>query len=213
MKQRLAWVTAYAVAMAFVEAAVVVYLRVLGPATGPLAALQTVLPSRIVAIEIGREAATLVMLLAVAVLAGQGVWQRFLFFALAFGIWDIGYYAWLRVLVGWPESLLTWDVLFLIPVPWIAPVLAPLVVSAGLVGGSLWWLVRRGGVAPARYGLPTSGWLLSGGAVALVLLAFTLDWHDVLVRGEPPAFRWGLFWTGVALGAVAQIAAARSQRS
>ena len=79
-----AWIAAYAVAMAFVEAAVVVYLRALAPEQGPLEVLRTVLPQRIVPIEVAREAATLVMLLAVAVLAGRGGWQRFLVFAIAF---------------------------------------------------------------------------------------------------------------------------------
>src|SRR5512134_2459669 len=138
-----AWIAAYAVAMAFVEAAVVVYLRALAPEQGPLEVLRTVLPQRIVPIEVAREAATLVMLLAVAVLAGRGGWQRFLVFAIAFGVWDIFYYVWLRVFIGWPRSLLDWDVLFLIPVPWIGPVLAPILVSLGLVSGALWLLLRQ----------------------------------------------------------------------
>lgn len=213
MKRSIAWVSLYAVAMAFVEAAVVVYLRALGPAAGPLAALQTVLPAHILAIEIAREAATVVMLLAVAVLAGRGGWQRFLFFALAFGVWDIFYYLWLKLLIGWPSSLLTWDVLFLIPVPWIAPVLGPVVVSVGLVAGSLWWLVRRSGQPPAPTGLTYREWLLSFAAGALVVLAFTIDWRAVLVRGEPPVFRWWLFWSGVALGVIAQVASAWRSRS
>jgi hypothetical protein len=128
--------------MAFVEAAVVVYLRALSPAQGPLAALHTYLPGRNLVIEAYREAATILMLAAVAVLAGRGTWRRFLCFALAFGTWDIFYYVWLNVIVGWPASLLAWDVLFLIPVPWVAPVLAPVIVSLCLVAGSLWLLDR-----------------------------------------------------------------------
>jgi hypothetical protein len=123
------WVCIYAVAMAAVEAAVVVYLRALHPVDAPVAALLAVIPDRLITIEVGREAATLIMLLAVAVLAGRDRWERFLVFSLAFGIWDIFYYVWLWVFIGWPPSLLTWDVLFLIPVPWIAQVWFPVLVS------------------------------------------------------------------------------------
>ena len=86
------------------------------------------------AIEIGREAATLIMLLGVAMLAGADRWERFLAFCLSFGVWDIFYYAWLWIFVRWPASLFTWDLLFLIPVPWIGPVLAPVLVSVGARG-------------------------------------------------------------------------------
>ena len=200
---RVLWCAIFAVAMAYVEAAVVVYLRALGPADGPLAALQTVIPPHLRAAEVWREAATIVMLVAVAALAGRGRWERFLVFALCFGIWDIFYYAWLRVLIGWPASLLTWDVLFLIPVPWVAPVLAPVLVSAGLVGGSLWLLARGAAASGAPAGLPRVAWLLAGAGAALILLSFTIDARAALIGGAPPPFRWWLFGIGLALGAVA----------
>src|SRR5215203_4142390 len=90
-----------------------------------------------------REVATLVMLLGVAMLAGTERWDRFLAFCVTFGVWYLFYYVWLWLLLGWPPSLLTWDVLFLIPVPWIGPVLAPAVVSSALVIGGL-LLLRKG---------------------------------------------------------------------
>ena len=203
MIKRAAWVALYAVAMALVEAAVVVYLRALAPQEGPLAALQTVLPRPILTVEVVREAATLVMLLAVALLAGRNAWQRFLYFALAFGVWDLFYYIWLRVFIGWPGSLLAWDVLFLIPVPWIAPVLAPIVVSIGLIAGALWLLARseRG----ERPGLSWISWAIALAGAALILLSFTLDASAVLVNGDAPHFRWGLFTSGVALGVIALV--------
>src|SRR5882672_5956538 len=98
------------------------------------------------------------MLLAVAMLASEDRWERFLVFSLAFGIWDICYYAWLWVFIGWPPSLLTWDVLFLIPVPWLAPVLAPLIVSACLVAGALWGLTLHARGATPRF--PRVVWVL-----------------------------------------------------
>jgi hypothetical protein len=194
--------------MAYVEAAVVVYLRALYYPQGfafPLAAL----PPGMVAIEIGREAATLVMLLGVAMLAGRERWERFLAFCVSFGVWDLFYYVWLWLLLGWPPSLLTWDVLFLIPVPWTGPVLAPVVVSVLLVvcGLLLWREGARG--EPVRFPIPLRILLLAG--ALLVLGSFVLDFQLVMHQAEPPPFRWGLFGTGVGLGVAALILAVRKQ--
>lgn len=187
------WVCVYAIAMAAVESAVVVYLRALHPVDAPVAALLAVIPERLVAIEIGREAATIVMLLAVAVLAAEDPWERFLYFAITFGAWDLAYYGWLWVYIAWPPSPLTWDVLFLIPVPWLSPVLAPVLVSIGLVIGGSWLLASRRRLSRLAWGLAVAG-------VAVVLLSFTLDYHYVVERVEPPGYRWGLFTAGMALG-------------
>jgi hypothetical protein len=193
--------------MAAVESAVVVYLRALHPGDTPLTVLLSVIPDRLIAIEVSREAATLVMLLAVAILTGRDRWERFLFFSLAFGAWDIFYYVWLWVFIGWPPSLVTWDVLFLIPVPWLAPVLAPVIVSACLVAGSLWLLALHArGRAP---GLPPLAWLLAGAGAVLVLLSFTLDYRYAIERADPPAFRWGLFGIGVGMAVGGLVLGAR----
>lgn len=208
-----AWVSLYAVAMAAVESAVVVYLRALHPGPAPVTVLLNVIPARLITIEIGREAATLVMLLAVATLAGRGEgrWPRFLYFCLAFGIWDIFYYIWLWVFIGWPPSLLTWDVLFLIPVPWLGPVLAPIIVSAGLVAGSLVLLGRHAhGAAP---GFPWGVWAALVVGAVVVVLSFTLDYRFALQRADPPSFRWGLFGSGIALAAAAVLAATRRKQT
>lgn len=201
------WVTIYAIAMAFVESAVVVYLRAIYYPAGfsfPI----VIIPDSMTAIEVGREAATLVMLVGVAMLAGSDRWERFLCFCLAFGVWDIFYYVWLLVFIGWPPSLLTWDILFLIPVPWVGPVLAPLVISCGLIAGSSWLLRRRTAGDRLRF----SGWqwglAIAGGVI--VLLSFTLDYRVALQGEEPPPFRWWLFGLGVAASVAAFIAGARS---
>jgi hypothetical protein len=204
------WVCLYGVAMAAVEAAVVVYLRALHAGPAPVTVFLAVIPDPLIAIEVGREAATIVMLVAVATLAGRDRWERFLYFALAFGVWDIGYYAWLRLFIGWPPSLLTWDVLFLIPVPWLAPVLAPLVVSAALIMGSLAVLGRHARGVTSH--LPRAVWMLAGGGAALVLLSFMLDYRFALERLEPTAFRWGLFGGGVGLAMVPLLAEVRRRR-
>ena len=197
LRRRVFWVCLYAVAMAAVESAVVVYLRALHPGDAPVTVLLSVIPNRLIPIELGREAATIAMLLAVGILAGRDRWERVLLFSMAFGAWDIFYYVWLWVFIAWPPSLLTWDVLFLIPVPWLGPVLAPVTVSVCLVGGSLWLLVRYIRGAPA--GLPTFAWAAAVLGAVLVLLSFTLDSRYALERADPPGFRWGLFGSGVAI--------------
>jgi hypothetical protein len=123
-------------------------------------------------------------------------------------VWDIAYYAWLWVFLRWPPSLLTWDVLFLIPVPWVGPVVAPVIVSLVMIGGSVVMLAggQAGGQAVGRSGgqairFPLSLLVLAGGA--LVLASFMLDFQVVVRQMEPAPFRWGLFGTGVGLAVVA----------
>jgi len=194
--------------MAYVESAVVVYLRAIYYPQS-FAFPLTPLPAHMVAIEIGREAATLVMLLGVAMLAGRERWERLPAFCVSFGVWDLFYYVWLWLLLGWPPSLFTWDVLFLIPVPWTGPVLAPMVVSVLLVvGGLLLW--RKGARGePVRFPIPLRILALAG--ALLVLGSFVLDFRLVLRQMEPPPFRWGLFGAGVSLGVVALVLAVRKQ--
>jgi hypothetical protein len=205
-RKRFLWLVIFAVAMAYVESAVVVYLREIYYPQGfsfPI----VIIPDKMAAIEIGREAATLVMLAGVSLLAGADRWERFLCFCVAFGAWDIFYYVWLRLLLGWPPSLLTWDILFLIPLPWIGPVLAPVIISAAMIAGSLWLLElkRRG----TRLGFSRALWALACGGGLVVLLSFMLD-HEVAFQGaEPPPFRWGLFGCGVAMGAAALVLGVR----
>jgi hypothetical protein len=122
-------VALFALAMAWVEAAAVMYLRI--PAdrvqpyqANPLSTLHALGP-----IELVREVATLLMLAAVAGLAGRDRQSRFGFFLIAFGLWDLGYYLFLHWMGGWPASILDWDILFLLPLPWWGPVLAPMLIS------------------------------------------------------------------------------------
>jgi len=188
------WVSCYAIAMAAVESAVVVYLRALHTGAAPLSVLQYQLPAHLLAIEVAREAATLVMLIAVAAVASRNAWEGLLYFALAFGLWDIFYYVWLWVFIGWPPSLFTWDVLFLIPVPWLAPVLAPLIVSLCLVAGALWLL------SSSALRLSRISWVLAIVGSVIVLLSFTVDYRYALTRADPPRFRWEIFWPGIVIG-------------
>ncbi|HET9385883.1 MAG TPA: hypothetical protein VFO67_12100 [Gemmatimonadales bacterium] len=194
LNRRPLWVTLFAIAFAAVEAAVVVYLRALHTgATAPLGVIQVELPVQLLTVEVAREAATIVMLCAIGALAGRYAWEGFLYFALAFGVWDIFYYLWLFVFIGWPPSLLTWDVLFLIPVPWLGPVIAPVIVSLCLAGGALWLLSRP------ELRLSRRAWVLASVGSALVLVSFMIDARYALLRTDPPRFRWEIFVPGVVI--------------
>lgn len=202
--KNLANLTVFAIAMAYLETAVVVHLRTIFYPEGfafPLkdADLLTY------GIELGREAATILMLIAVVRLSAPPGWGRFASFAFLFGVWDIWYYVWLKVLLNWPESLLTWDVLFLIPVVWIGPVLAPVLISLLLVAGSLaaMCVLDRGG----RIRLDRWDWTGGFAGALLIFYTFMSDMTAQVIRGGvqaatafvPAAFNWPVFLTGFAL--------------
>ncbi|MGD0077366.1 MAG: hypothetical protein ABSB91_01930 [Sedimentisphaerales bacterium] len=130
---RCAMVVILAIAFGYIEAAVVVYLRQIFHPAGfsfPFVSFPLTAKSRsMVFVEVGREAATLVLIFCAAFLSGHNRRQRLAYFLIIFAVWDIFYYVWLKVLLGWPGSVMDWDVLFLIPFPWAGPVLAPVLVS------------------------------------------------------------------------------------
>jgi len=194
-------VLAYGVAMAFLESAVVVYLqRALGIDPRALFPLQDpAVTGDLAAIEVGREAATLVILGTVGWLAGRSGVERLAWTAVAFGTWDIFYYAWLWAFIGWPSSLETWDLLFLIPVPWTGPVWAPVAISLALAGFGLVAARRIRGGRPVRAGRAQVAAGIAGGLV--VILSLTLDAGRILAGGVPDTFAWPVFAAGLALAA------------
>jgi hypothetical protein len=125
-------ITAFAIAMAYLESAVVVYLREILYPEGfdfPL----TQMPVKLAVTELLREAATLVMLVTLGMIAARRFSTGFAWFIYSFAIWDIFYYFFLWLLLDWPPSLMTWDILFLIPTTWTGPVLAPVLVSLTMI--------------------------------------------------------------------------------
>jgi hypothetical protein len=206
-------VALYALAMAYLESAVVVYLReALGVPTGDVFPidLESELSGRLGWIEVGREAATLVMIGAIGWVVGRSGLERLAWTAVVFGIWDIGYYVWLWVFSGWPESPATWDLLFLIPVPWAGPVWAPMAVSAALIGFGLAMAGRYRAGMRARANWLTVGGLVLGGLV--VILSFTLNAAVVLEPATPSDFAWPVFALGMGMGVVAAAAILRTAR-
>lgn len=136
---RIITLAAFAVAMGYMEAVIVVYIRHLGgmvplpPEAVDYRKFLSQLPPFLLPTEQTREAATLIMLLTLALLVGRRLRERVCVFLLAFGIWDIFYYLGLKALLNWPPRLTTTDVLFLIPRPWFAPVWLPLAASALMI--------------------------------------------------------------------------------
>jgi hypothetical protein len=205
-------VALFAVAMAYVESACVLYLRTLYGGIDPVvraagATGTTGMAPAFRAVEVGREAATMVMLASVGWMAGTRLASRIGYFIAAFGIWDIFYYVWLWVFSGWPSGLLDWDVLFLIPLPWWGPVLSPTLIAAEMaVGGlALAWLVEKRG----RFSWSGSGLALVAAGVLILLVTFMWDaFADVAGLVQPTAdppygispvpsrFLWGVYVVG-----------------
>lgn len=161
MKNTVLKITVFSTAFAFVESAVVVYLRhLLGSQTiadskeilflipgiaflQPQTAIKIITNTAILNVERLREAATLVMLGSVAVLAAGRFKDQIAYFFLAFGIWDIFYYVFLKLTIGWPVSFTDLDTFFLLPTPWVGPVFVPVIISSILVVCSLFYLTKK----------------------------------------------------------------------
>ena len=204
----------FGISFGYVEAAVVVYLRAvydpirekLHPdrSAGELFPLITVDQLRkaapekswLLGVEVAREASTMITLASVAwVAAGAGSsWLPA--FAITFGTWDLFFYLFLRMLLHWPTSIMTWDILFLVPVPWAAPVLAPSIVAITIVVAGVLALSRRIRMLPAHWVAMTVGG-------ALILLSFTWDYQNLMAGGLPRPFAWSLFGAGELAGVAA----------
>jgi len=156
---RLAVLVVFAAALGWLEGVVVVYIRgLLGIAHGSTVTDPAEMSRRfaslswLIATEQGREAATIVMLAAVAWLAGRRLASRLGAFLVAFGTWDIVYYVALYALLRWPPSLGTMDVLFLIPPGpwWNQPVWVPVVISCGMIAAGMWLFRRESSIDGGR---------------------------------------------------------------
>lgn len=193
--QRLLLMTTFAVAMAYIEAAVVVYLRELYYPEGFTFPLKP-LPSSMMLVEIGRELAALVMLASIAIVAARRRWIRFGWFLFLFGVWDIWYYIWLKLTLGWPSSLFDWDVLFLIPVPWVGPVIAPALIALSMIIIGLLMIHEADLQDSYHPGKPA--WVLGLAGSALLLYSFMSDSAVVMDQQHPQPYSYWLLALGVA---------------
>ncbi len=212
---QLLWLTIFAISMGFLETAVVVYLRELMYPAGfsfPLSPIN----SSLAKMELLREAATLLMLVSLGCITGRTRFEKFVLFLYTFAIWDIFYYIFLKLMIGWPDSVLTWDILFLVPVTWTGPVLAPLVSSVTMIFLSVLTFQINNQVGKAYMNL--SQWLLLIAGAGIQLLAFIWDYSKYILHyyslrelwnlhGDkalytlsihyiPAAFNWWLFIAG-----------------
>jgi hypothetical protein len=190
---------AFAIAMAWVESASVFYIRSLVDRIEPYQVDPLPILGALGNVELWREAATLVMIATLGMLAGRTWRRRAGYAAIAFGVWDIFYYVFLRLISGWPATLLDWDILFLLPLPWWGPVLAPVSIALLMI---VWGtLATQSGDAAVEARWP---WALGGAGIALALGVFMIDaWRalpdgrDAVLQVLPTAFNWP--WFAVAL--------------
>ncbi|HUT31332.1 MAG TPA: hypothetical protein VMX13_16180 [Sedimentisphaerales bacterium] len=195
-------VVIFSLAFAYIEAAVVVYLRVIFHPDGFSFPLTNFGADprwkQLLLTEMGREGATLVLLLSVVQLLGRSRRQRFALFLAIFGMWDIFFYFWLKVIIDWPVSLMDWDVLFLIPVTWAGPVLAPVLVSAALIALAVIILSRSYTGRPLN---PSrTDWMGFVLCAITVVVSFCVAGLHITEQDFEGYFHWPLFGLGCVCG-------------
>jgi len=202
LSERTRWmiVAAFAIAMAWVESASVYYIRALVGRIEPYQADPLPINGALGYVELWREAATLVMLATLGLLAGRTWLRRAGYAALAFGVWDIFYYVFLRIISGWPRTLLDWDILFLLPLPWWGPVLAPVSIAVLMI---VWGTLATQSEAAIDARWP---WALGSVGIAVALADFMFDaWQalpagrEAVLRVLPTTFNWPAFWLALLL--------------
>ena len=201
--ERTRWtiVIAFAIAMAWVEAASVFYIRALVDRIEPYQADPLPMNAALGNVELWREGATLVMIATLGVVAGSTWRRRAGYAAIVFGVWDIFYYVFLRLMTGWPRTLLDWDILFLLPLPWWGPVLAPVTIALLMISWGTIATQSDDAATDARW-----AWALASVGIALALAVFMIDaWRalpdgrDAVLQVLPTTFNWPLFGAALLL--------------
>jgi len=201
------WVGLFAIAMAYVESAIVVFLRHIYSIGDLMIDIPPYNPV-ITPIDIGRELATLIMLLAVGWAIGKSLQSRLSFTFIIFGIWDIFYYFWLRLFIGWPNSLFSPDILFLIPLPWWGPVIAPVLIACLMVLGGILALIGEDKGRKIRFFAFDLTTLIA--SVLILLYSFMEDAFSILPADierlallRPTSFNWPIYILGLVLAGYA----------
>jgi hypothetical protein len=199
-------VVVFALAMAWLESATVYYLRVLVDRVNPYQSHPLPMRGVLGQVELVREAATLLMLVTVGTLAGRTRQTRLAYTAIAFGVWDIFYYVFLKAICGWPTSLLDWDILFLLPLPWWGPVLAPVCVALLMI---VWGTLVSQETGQRSRSSVTPIQIMGWAGISLALYAFMADALHVVHHGVdatrtmlPTTFNWSVFAVALTLMAV-----------
>lgn len=194
----------FSIAFGYIEASVVVYLRTIFYPEGftfPLTKFGNgPLWNRLLAIEVGREAATMVLIFSGAWLFGANRRQRLAYFLTIFAVWDIFYYAWLKVFLDWPGSIMDWDILFLIPAVWASPVLAPVLVSLMMLAFAVTIFYRTALGRGFKVTLPERvGFFLAG---VVIVICFWIAGGHITEEGFEHHFYWPLFGSGMVFSIV-----------
>jgi len=190
MKKKFFLLSLFTFTFAYIESAVVVYLRELYYPQGFSFPLK-LMPLKIFLVELGRELSTLVVLFIAGYLSGKKFREKIAYFLYSFASWDIFYYFWLKVILNWPESFFTWDILFLIPVPWSGPVITPIIVSLTLIIFSLTIVYLSEQNIFCRINLLNSLLLIL--AIVLVFISFIWNFPLLVKQGIPTKFPWLIF--------------------
>jgi hypothetical protein len=180
IRNKIFFLALFGIAFGFLEASVVVYLRQLYYPAGFSFPLK-IMAIEELSVEYLRELSTIVMLFSIALVAGKKFYERFSYFLLCFGIWDIFYYVWLKVFLDWPQSLLTWDILFLIPIVWVGPVLAPVICALTMVviGISILYFQKRG----YNVRINSLEWILLLFGALIILITFLWEYSKIIIQG------------------------------
>ena len=212
---RTLWIiTLFLIALGYIESAVVVYMREIlypGGFQFPLAPIEM----NLAVTEIIREFATLVILVCIGMLTGRTFSEKFAWFLYSFAIWDIFYYVFLKLLIGWPESLMTWDILFMIPTTWVGPVFTPVLVSFTMILLAIilvyynrkleivkispieWALMIIGSmILILSWTWDYSGFILEHLTFREIFTAPSVELYDIAGQYIPRKFYWELFWIG-----------------
>jgi hypothetical protein len=198
--KKILWITIFGITMGYFEASVVVYLRAIYFPDGFTLPLTLPTDSKIT-VEVFREVASMIMLMAVAAIAGKKFWERFAYFIITFGVWDIFYYVFLKVILDWPAALLDQDILYLIPLPWIGPVIAPVSISVIMIIAGI--LIAYSCAKGSEFSPSLLSYVLSIIATAIILYSFMYDTGATLHQQMPKPYRYDLLIIGDLLFIVA----------
>jgi hypothetical protein len=212
-KRNLVLISIFAIAMAFVEAMVVYYLRKLYYSGVGLFPLNSMIPAEVLKLEWIREFFTVIMLLSIAFLVGKKLKDKFAYFIYTFAVWDIFYYVWLKFTLSWPVHLMDWDILFLIPITWASPCIAPVIISAMLIILALVILKFP------KENIKLKEWILLLTAGIVFFITFIWDYAMILFTNKlsqqelmqalsthvPIEYNWWLFLIGMLLAGLAML--------
>lgn len=194
----LIWSSLFAISMGFFESAVVVYLRTIAYPGGFEFPLKP-LPPTLAITELLREFFSLLMLVSVGMILGKRTIERFAWFIYNFAIWDLFYYLFLYVLIDWPASVFTPDLLFLIPVPWVSPVLAPSLLSLLMIVLAILIFYFSGKIRYLHFKAKELFFLIIGSMVCLLSFMFDslFSSQSILSQaGVTFSFNWWIFGAG-----------------